>query len=121
MPWVPLLLSSVHVAEISASIDALPARFVDVLWVHSNESLEETVGDVAFQYLIPLDQLESSVSKPVFLAKLAPQLPSFEPHEAYPITLLIFVRNCVSSSKITVSFIEFRVELATYKSSFQYL
>ena len=121
IPWVPLLPSSEHVAEMDASTEALPAFFVEVLLIHSKLSVEERVGKVAFQCLIPLDQALSAVSNPVFFAQFAPQFPSFEPQEAYPITLLMFVRNSVSSSKITDWFIAERLVFAAYKSSFQNL
>ena len=110
-----------QVADIAASIEALPAFFVEVLLIHSKLSVDDRAGKVAFQYLMPLDHVLSAVSNPVFLAQFAPQFPSFEPQEAYPITLLIFVKNSVSSSKITDWFMAERLVFAVYKSSFQNL
>ena len=72
------------------------------------------MGDVAFQYLEPLDQVVSLTSKPPFDKIFCAQLSSFEPQDAYPMTLEILVKNTdVSSKTVGKPSVWFRVVFAT--------
>ena len=122
IPGFPCADSGMHSAATAASNAEDPPCLVSACKLQLNESPAERVGSVASQCSDPLEVVVLAVSNPPFGNELLDHDPSFEPHEAYPMTLLMLVKKTdVSSKEVGRPIVELRVVLAVYKSSFQNL